>query len=262
MTSVHQPRSLALDQGAEEDQASTRTRWTPAVLSRIAGAAALLVFVGNQIYYGFVAPDLGPPEPTVHQMVTWLAAHQQQLLFQFVIGYVAIVFAGLIALLVTLCRGRGMLATLANLGAGANLAIALTYFGLYFGVWTLSKAGGSHGGLVAVLHAAESYAHAQLMAVGLSVLAVSVLALRTRTLPRWLAWLGILMGAEHILTYLVFAASPDYSTTLNGPGGAGGIFRVLDIVLEYLWLLVTGIVLLVKPVRLPTAPSEQEAATP
>ena len=96
------------------------------------------------------------------------------------------------------------------------------------------------------------------MAVGLAVLAVSLLALPTRILPRWLVWLGILMGAEHILTYLVFAAFPDYPTAANGPGSAGGIFRPLDIVLGDLWLLAIGIVLLVKPVRVAETATENE----
>lgn len=261
MATSDQLQSMPDDRITKKGRISTSTRWTPTVVSRIAGAAALLVFIGQFLYYGAIAPNIGPPEPSLHQMVTWVAVHQQQLLFQFVIGYIAILFAVLIVLVVTLCNGRGIFATLANLGAGANFAIALTYFGLYFGVWTLSKAGGSQGSVVALLHGAESYAHAQLMPVGLSVFAMSVLALRTRILPRWLAWLGILMGAEHILTYLVFASSPDYATSANGPGGAGGIFRLLDIVLEDLWLLAIGIVLLVKPVRHTVDSTENVQAT-
>ena len=43
MASIHQPLPLDMDRGAEEDQESASTRRTSAVLSRIAGAAALLI---------------------------------------------------------------------------------------------------------------------------------------------------------------------------------------------------------------------------
>jgi hypothetical protein len=102
----------------------TSGRWTSVAVSRIAAAFALAVLVGINLYFAFhIAPPLGPPEPSAQQLVTWTKMHQQQLLFQFVPAYVALLYAVLVALLVHLTGGRGVLASLAYIGAGANLAV-------------------------------------------------------------------------------------------------------------------------------------------
>jgi hypothetical protein len=218
-------------------------------VSRIAAAFALAVLVGTNLYFGFhIAPPLGPPEPSAQQLVTWTAAHQQQLLFQFVPAYVALLYAILVALLVHLTGGRGVLASLAYIGAGANLAVTLVGFGLFFGLWTYIQRGGSDDGVVALSTIAPTFTHSQLMAVGLAIGCIALLGLRSRAWPAWLSWLGLVTGAEHVLTYIAFASFPDFSTT-TAAFTFGGLARVSDIVLEFLWLIATLVVLLVRPVR-------------
>lgn len=223
--------------------------WTPVVVSRIAAAFALAVLVGTNLYFAFhIAPPLGPPEPSAKELVNWTKAHQQQLLFQFVPAYVALLYAVLAALLVNLTRRGGILAILAYIGAGANFAVTLVGFGLFFGLWTYIQRGGSDDGILALATIAPTFTHSQLMAIGLTIGCIGLLGLRSRAWPAWLSWLGVATGAEHVLTYVAFASAPAFSTTTPALT-VGGLARVSDIVLEFLWLIATVVVLLVRPVR-------------
>jgi hypothetical protein len=150
------------------------------VLSRISGVSALLFVAGTLLYFGAISPPLGPPEPSASKLVSWTMSHQQQLLFQFVPGYLAVLFAVLIALLVQLNGGRGVLAMLAYVGTGANLAIALVSFGLFFGTWTYIQRGGTSDGVLALATIAPTFTHASLIAQGLAIGCVGVMAVRAR----------------------------------------------------------------------------------
>ncbi len=223
--------------------------WTSVVVSRIAAAFALAVLVGTNVYFAFhLAPPLGPPEPSAQELISWTKGHQQQLLFQFVPAYVALLYAVLVALLVNLTRGGGVLAVLAHVGAGANFAVTLVGFGLFFGLWTYVQRGGSDDGILALSTIAPTFTHSQLMAIGLAISCVGLLGLRSRAWPAWLGWLGVATGVEHVLTYVAFASAPAFSTT-TATLTLGGLARVSDIVLEFLWLIATLVVLLVRPVR-------------
>jgi hypothetical protein len=227
----------------------TSGRWTSVVVSRIAASFALAILVGTNLYFAFhIAPPLGPPEPSAQELVIWTKAHQQQLLFQFVPAYVALLYAVLVALLVNLTRGRGVLAALAYIGAGANFAVTLIGFGLFFGLWTYVQRGGSDDGILALSTIAPTFTHSQLMAIGLAIGCVGLLGLRSRAWSAWLSWLGVVTGAEHVLTYVAFASAPAFSTT-TAAFTLGALARVSDIVLEFLWLIATLVVLLVRPVR-------------
>jgi hypothetical protein len=240
-------------------------RWSSAVVSRIAASFALAVLIGTNLYFAFhVAPPLGPPEPSAQEVINWTRAHQQQLLFQFVPAYVAVLYAVLVSLLVNLTRGGGVLASLVYIGAGANLAVTLVGFGLFFGLWTYVQRGGSDDGILVLSTIAPTFTHSQLMAIGLAIGCVGLLGLRSRAWPAWLSWLGIITGVEHVLSYIVFASAPAFSTT-TAQFTLGGLARVSDIVLEFLWLIATLVVLLVRPVRqhgVDTRVSAVTASTP
>jgi hypothetical protein len=201
------------------------------------------------MYFAFhIAPPLGPPEPSAEELINWTRAHQQQLLFQFVPAYIALLYAVLVALLVNLTRGDGVLAGLAYIGAGANFAVTLAGFGLFFGVWTYVQRGGSDDGIVALSTIAPTFTHSQLMAVGLAIGCVSLLGLRSRAWPAWLSWLGLVTGSEHVFTYVAFASDPAFSTSTT-KFTIGALARVSDILLEFLWLIAIALVLAIRPVR-------------
>jgi hypothetical protein len=218
-------------------------------VSRIAASFALAVLVGTNLYFAFhIGPPLGPPEPSAQELVSWTRTHQQQLLFQFLPAYVAVLYAVLVALLVSLTRGGGVLAVLVYIGAGANLAVTLVGFGLFFGLWTYVQRGGSDDGILALATIAPTFTHSQLMAIGLAIGCVGLLGLRSRAWSAWLSWLGIVTGVEHVLSYIAFASAPAFSAT-TAVFTLGALARVSDIVLEFLWLIATLVVLLVRPVR-------------
>ena len=223
-------------------------RWTPVFVSRSSGVLALLLLAGTFLYFGLISPPLGPPEPSASKLVSWTMSHQQQLLFQSVPGYLAVLFAVLIALLIHLNGGRGVLATLAYVGTGANLAIALVSFGLFFGTWTYIQRGGTSDGVLVLATIAPTFTHASLMAQGLAIGCVGVIALRARVWPTWLSWLTILAGAEQFLTDIAFASGPSFSTTSANAITVGSLARRLDIAFSLLWPLALAAVLLVRPV--------------
>src|SRR5690242_15533347 len=113
----------------------------------MAAIAGLLVLLGTSLYFSAITPPLGPPEPSSQEIVTWTHAHQHLLLFQFVPAYIALIYAVLIGLLIQLTRGAGLLANLAWQAIGANFAIALVTFGLYFGLWSYLQRGASDDGI-------------------------------------------------------------------------------------------------------------------
>lgn len=221
--------------------------WTPQVVSRLTGALALAYLLSNFLYFGAISAPLGPPEPSAQRLLAWVTSHQHQLLFQFLPGYVAVLFAVVITLLVYLVGGRGVLATLAYVAVAANLAISLVGFGLYFGLWTYSQRGGSADSEVALASIAPTFTHSTLMAQGLAIGCVGLLAQRAQVWPAWLSWLLIIAGAEAFLTDIAFASAPSFSTTSTSLT-LGGVARIFDLALGALWPIATGLVLLIRPV--------------
>lgn len=222
--------------------------WTETKISRSAAAVALLVLLGTFLYFSVVTPPLGPPEPSAQQIVAWMHSHEQLLLFQFVPAYTALIYAVLIGLLIQLTRGSGLLADLAWMAMGANFAIALVTFGLYFGLWSYLQRGGSDDGVVVLRSIASLFTHGQLIPLGAAIGCVGLLGMRSRVLPAWLSLLCLVVGLEHLLSSIAFAAAPSFSTT-GHQMTLGGFARLADIILEYLWLLALILTLSIKPIR-------------
>ena len=224
--------------------------WNETKVSRAAATAAFLVLLSTSLYFSAITPPLGPPEPSAQQIVTWTHSHQQLLLFQFVPAYVALIYAVLIGLLIQLTRGSGLLANLAWMGMTANFAIALVTFGLYFGLWSYLQRGGSDDGVVALRSIASLFTHGQLIPLGVAIGCIGLLGMGSRVWPLWLSWLCLAVGLEHIISVIAFAFAPSFSTT-GTQLTLGGLARLADIVLEYIWLLAIMLVLAIKPVRGP-----------
>jgi len=222
--------------------------WTDAKLSRSAAVAALLLLLATFVYFSFLSPPLGPPEPSAQQIVTWTHTHQPLLLFQFVPAYTALIYAVLIGLLIRLTKGSGILANLAWLAMGANFAIALVTFGLYFGLWSYLQRGASDDGVVLLRSIASLFTHGQLIPLGAALVCVGLLGLRSRAWPLWLSWLLLVVGVEHLLSPILFAIAPSFSTT-RVQLTLGGFARIADITSDLGWPLILALVLAIKPVR-------------
>jgi hypothetical protein len=147
-----------------------------------------------------------------------------------------------------LTKGDGLLANLAWLAIGANFALALVTFGLYFGLWSYLQRGGSDDGVVILRSVASLFTHGSLIPLGAAIGCVGLLGLRSRAWPLWLSWLLLVVGAKHLLSPILFAFGPAYSST-QVKLTLGGFARISDLVLEYLWLLALMLVLAIRPVR-------------
>jgi hypothetical protein len=235
--------------------------WTEAKLSRSAAVVALLLLLATSFYFSFLSPPLGPPEPSAQQIATWTHTHQPLLLFQFVPAYTALIYAVLIGLLLRLTAGGGILANLAWLAMGANFAIALVTFGLYFGLWSYLQRGASDDGVVLLRSIASLFTHGQLIPLGAALVCIGLLGLRSRAWPLWLSWLLLAVGVEHLLSPILFAAAPSFSTT-RVRLTLGGFARIADIVSEYVWPLILAVVLAIKPVRGEARALDQSSSAP
>jgi hypothetical protein len=145
-------------------------------------------------------------------------------------------------------KGDGLLANLAWLAIGANFALALVTFGLYFGLWSYLQRGGSDDGVVILRSVASLFTHGSLIPLGAAIGCVGLLGLRSRAWPLWLSCLLLVVGAEHLLSPILFAVGPAYSST-QVKLSLGAFARIADLILEYLWLLLLALVLVIKPVH-------------
>ena len=239
--------SHAVPRGWTADAGETTNRWSdiwrPATVSRLAGLCALA-----QVAIAFV--PLGGnyhADLPAAQVVTWASQHQQAIWADgFLSGLSNTLFALQLVLLVALTMNRGILASIARVGAAAALATGWAKVGIEYALADLAHRGGADAGVLALFSLVKTMDYTDGMSIGLAIAAVSVLLLRRQALPRPVLWLGLLLAAELIAAMPIQLA---VMGTGNGPQGP------LSVVLGLLWLLVIGIVLLVKPVRLPEAAS-------
>ena len=245
MATREQPHTLAFDQMPEESRSTNRWTeiWSPTTVSRAAGVCALAVLavlllsVGSQFH----------SDMSAQRTVAWVSQNQQGI-------WVDGLFAGLgntllallIVLLVGLAMKTGILARVAYIGAAAAMATAWVHAGVEYALADLAHRGGADAGILALFSLARTMDYTDGISIALAAGCASLLLLRSRGLPRPVAWLGLVMAVEQIVAMPIQLA---VSGTGNGPEGP------ITVVLGLLWLLVIGIVLLVKPVRLSASPA-------
>jgi len=207
------------------------------LIGRLAGLAAIAFFL----------PALLPSDGTKffsnlssQQIVDWAAQNGRAISIQaFGQGFGSTVFALFIVLLVVHLRGRGILATLAYISAGAMMAVNWTSASVQFALVDAAQRTGSDSGVVALFSAAKTMALSDGYFIAIPAVAVSVLALRSRSLPAPICWLGLLVGGYHFVEIPIQLALTGSATGVTGPIG---------VVIGLLWLLVVGVIIVIKPV--------------
>jgi hypothetical protein len=211
------------------------------LLGRLAGTAGVVMVLGSFLpvvgaggagpfYSGFSA----------EQIVTWVRQNAVALnVHGFAIGLSLTVFALFIVLLVAVTAGRGLLAVVAYLSAGAAVATDWAASGVYFALADAGQHSAPDAAVIGLFSLAKMMGASDGVEIGLAVAAVSVLALRSRTLPLPLAWLGLAAAA-----YLIFEAPVQIAISQSAVGRLAGVGGVLFL----LWMLAVAIVLLIKPV--------------
>jgi hypothetical protein len=178
----------------------------------------------------------GSPDSGSLKFATYFAdaGHRDRVHFGWIISglslFALIFFVAALRDLIRRADGDGFLAGLASLGGGIYIAVSLASVGLVHGIRTMSDDTYRHQVFYGVLHAGDdaSYVMHATGTAGMAamILAISLFALRTGVLPRWLAWVGFFAAICALASIIFF-------TTL----------------FWLLWLLVVAVLLFVRATR-------------
>jgi hypothetical protein len=211
------------------------------LVSRIGGAAGLVLLV-------LLVPASGGPfftNASNAEIVGWVRGNPTALYVEGLRTWLTVLMvAGFIVTLLWRTRGRGLVVTVVCGLLAANLAIDMLWGGVYY---ALAKVGQMHApdaGVLALFALAQELTFTDGVWFGLALLVVSVLALRARTLPRPIAWLGVVCALVHVLGVPV---------QLLLTGTVEGVTGPVSVVAFLVWLLATALSLLIRPGQVPAA---------
>ena len=173
----------------------------------LAGAAFVVLFVvGNLLLFAdTVSGDSSPAEFREYYSDS---GNRDRISFGWVVASIGLFFflwfLGALRELVRGLDGDRMLGTLTTIGGSVYAAMALTAIALDSAVRTMSDDTFGNEVYPELIHAADDagYVIHATGGVGLAamILAVSLVLLRTRALPRWLGWFGIVAAIAALLT--------------------------------------------------------------
>ncbi|MGZ4604298.1 MAG: hypothetical protein ACXV0U_11970, partial [Kineosporiaceae bacterium] len=151
--------------------------------------------------------------------------------------------------LTSLSGARGLAARVVTVALGGMLAVEWIDAAVSFALADASRRAAFDAGVVALFSLAKCLTFADGFAFGLAVLVISAVALRGRTLPAPVCWLGLACGVVHLISLPVQFA-------IDGrPDGVTGPISVLFVLV---WVLSVSLVLVIRPQR--TAPAGRELA--
>jgi len=206
-------------------------------LNRLTGVVGL-VFIAT----AFVT--LGGPffsDDTNQQIVAWVQAHPTAIAVNGLqIGLQICFMAVVLGRLVWLSGDRGALRTIALGAIVADVGVIWAETGMYFGLADAGQRGGGDAAVMALFSLVRQMTFADGFLFGISAAVASVLCLRASTLPRTVAWLGVLLGVFKVIMLPVQLAATGTPDGVTGP---------ISTVLLLVWLLATSVTLLVRPRR-------------
>lgn len=209
---------------------------------------ALIARVGGALGIAFVVITLlpgnlgGPLFDTVStaQILDWVKHNGAGITLDgFVGGLTSSLAAVFILIVVAVVRGRGLLASVVVASAAAFIAINWVHAGVEFALADAGQRLDADAGIVSLFSLDKAMTFADGFAFGISVVAVSVLAMRSGAVPALLVWLGLLVGGYHLVALPIQLA-------ING--SASGVTGPVSVVTSLLWILATSAILLIKPI--------------
>jgi len=231
-------------------EASTWESRHPALLGRLAGVAGAAFVILALAPGSLGGPEYGTGMSTP-QIAAWVSQHTRSFpVTGFIGGLSASVFALFVLLLVSAARGRGLLKSVVVSSVAAFMAIDWVETGVYYALADAAGRQQATGGVVGLFSLVSSMTYTDGFVSGLAILALSLLQLTPRALPRPLIWLGALTGG-----YLI-VSDPIQLAISHSPAGATG---PIGVILSLVWVLAVAAVMLVKPVR-ETTPQQTAAA--
>jgi hypothetical protein len=218
----------------------------PALLARLAGVGGVLFVVATLLPGGLGGPFFDDTL-TTPGLLSWVKGHVNGLPAQGFLSAVSSTLAVLVLVaFLSIARGRGLAARIATVSLGGMLAIEWMDAALSFALADAAGRESSDAGVVALFSLAKSMTFVDGFAFGMAVVVISALALRARTLPAPVCWLGLVTGVVHLVSLPVQFALNSRPDGVTGP---------VSVVLVLVWFLAASIVLLVRPGRV--APSRR-----
>jgi hypothetical protein len=206
-------------------------------VSRWAGAVGLvflvLVFLGNNPpFYG---------DASNGRMLRWVEGHPTALYVEGArTAYMMIVMVAFLAALMWLTGVTGVLRSAVWALLGASMAIDMVWSGVYDALAYAAEHHIGDSGVLAMATLTEQLTFTDGVLWGVAVLVISVVALRGRSLPAPLAWLGVVTAVVKVVGPAAQVALTGTSEGVTGPVGT---------VLLVFWLLAVSLTLLVRPER-------------
>ncbi len=165
----------------------------------------------------------------------------------FLDGLINTLFGILIVLLVAVSGSNGILARIAYISVAAAAAIQWTHAGMLYALAELAQRGGADGGVLALFTLGSTMDESDGVVIPVAMTCAGILLLWSGRVPRILGWLAIAAATVGVVPTLVkVAGGPDM-----GP---------VSVISAWVWLLGSGIILLVKPITNPVPAVNSELA--
>lgn len=203
--------------------------------SRYAGVVGLVFLV-----LAFLSQN--PPfysDASNAKMLSWVHAHPTALYVEGArTAYMMVFMAGFLAVLMWRTGLRDPFRSAVWALLGASMAIDMVWMGVYDALAFGSQHGIGDSGVLALSTLAEQMTFTDGFLWGIAVLVVCVAALRTRTLPAPVAWLGVVTAVFKVLEPAAQVAINKTSEGITGPLGT---------VLLVFWVLAASLTLVIRP---------------
>ena len=209
------------------------------LMARLAGIAGV-VFVAISLAPGGLGGPIFDNNISTPQILDWVKNNGAGISADGFVGAVgaSIVFF-MFVLLVRVTGGHGVLAVIALSSTAAFMAIDWVHAGVYYAMADAGQRGQADAGVVALFSLAKMMTFADGFVIGIAVVAISLLAMLSRTLPWPLVWLGFAMGGYHLVETPIQLAINHRANGVTGP---------IDVLISLIWVGAVALVLLIKPI--------------
>jgi len=212
-----------------------RHRVLIARLAGIAGIAFVALAVAPGSIGGPIFDNISSP-----QIVDWVKHNGGGISVDGFLGALgASIVTLFLVLLVRVTGGRGILAVIALVSTASFMAIDWVHAGVYYAMADAGQRSQADAGIVALFSLAKMITFADGFVIGMAVVAISLLAMISRTLPLPIVWLGFVMGGYHLVETPIQLA-------INR--SAGGVTGPIDVLLSLVWVGAVSLILLIKPI--------------
>jgi len=209
------------------------------LIARLAGIAGV-AFVAISLAPGNLGGPIFDNNISTPQIVDWVKNNGGGISADGFVGAVgASIITLFLVLLVRVTGGSGVVAVISLSSAAAFMAIDWVHAGIYYAMADAGQRGQADAGIAALFSLAKMMTFADGFVIGIAVVAISLLAMLSRTLPRPLVWLGFVMGGFHLVETPIQLAINHRANGVTGP---------IDVLISLIWVGAVALVLLIKPI--------------